>query len=130
MNQRTHTQPVTADVEFIIHYVISLMRSSTAKFVEEHFICNKLTLISTSSPPRSFYLQAQFVLCIAHTIRAMFASDCNFPKFISALLLLNASIFFVLFMNFYVQNYKKRRSQKVETTKTTVAMDVATKKVK
>lgn len=46
-----------------------------------------------------------------HTIRAMFAQDCQFPKFISALLLLNASIFFVLFMNFYVQNYKKRRNQ-------------------
>lgn len=56
MNQRTHTQPVTADVEFIIHYVISLMRSSTAKFVEEHFICNKLTLISTSSFSSTFFL--------------------------------------------------------------------------
>lgn len=55
--------------------------------------------------------QAQFVLCIVHTIRAMLAKDCSFPKFISALLLLNASIFFVLFMNFYIQNYKKRRVQ-------------------
>ena len=57
-----------------------------------------------------FCHQAQFVLCIVHTIRAMLAKDCQFPKFISALLLLNASIFFVLFMNFYIQNYKKRRT--------------------
>lgn len=56
------------------------------------------------------HLQAQFVLCIFHTIRAMLTKDCSFPKFISALLLLNASIFFVLFMNFYIQNYKKRRT--------------------
>lgn len=68
-----------------------------------------LRILNFLSFSRSF--QAQFVLCIFHTIRAMFASDCEFPKFISALLLLNASIFFVLFMNFYVQNYKKRRDQ-------------------
>ncbi|XP_055678077.1 elongation of very long chain fatty acids protein AAEL008004 [Lutzomyia longipalpis] len=52
---------------------------------------------------------AQFILCIAHTIRAL-VSDCQFPPVISALLLLNASIFFVLFMNFYIQNYNKQRS--------------------
>lgn len=44
----------------------------------------------------------------------MLAKDCQFPKFISALLLLNASIFFVLFMNFYIQNYKKRRTMEQE----------------
>lgn len=64
----------------------------------------------------ALFPQAQFVLCIAHTIRAMFAQDCSFPKFVSALLLLNASIFFVLFMNFYVQNYKKRRNQAAAVT--------------
>lgn len=51
--------------------------------------------------------QAQFILCIAHTIRAL-CTECNFPSFVSALLLLNASIFFVLFMNFYIQAYKKQ----------------------
>jgi len=50
---------------------------------------------------------AQFILCIAHTIRAL-CTDCGFPTFVSALLLLNASIFFVLFMNFYIQTYKKQ----------------------
>jgi hypothetical protein len=36
------------------------------------------------------------------------ATDCEFPAFVSALLLLNASIFFVLFMNFYIENYNKK----------------------
>lgn len=52
-------------------------------------------------------IQAQFILCIAHTIRAL-CTDCGFPSFVSALLLLNASIFFVLFMNFYIQAYRKQ----------------------
>lgn len=42
-------------------------------------------------------------------MRALYV-DCEFPKFLTALLLLNASIFFVLFMNFYVQNYKKQQA--------------------
>ncbi|XP_055378151.1 elongation of very long chain fatty acids protein 7 [Condylostylus longicornis] len=50
---------------------------------------------------------AQFILCIIHTTRALLNTQCQFSKFISALLLLNASIFFCLFMNFYVQNYNK-----------------------
>lgn len=51
----------------------------------------------------------QFILCIAHTIRAL-CSDCRFPIFVSGLLLINASIFFVLFMNFYIQAYKNKHA--------------------
>lgn len=40
----------------------------------------------------------------------MLTDDCEFPGFVSGLLLLNASIFFVLFMNFYIQNYNKRKA--------------------
>jgi len=50
------------------------------------------------------------VLCIFHTIRALFSNQCQFSKFISALLLLNASIFFCLFMNFYMQSYRKSKA--------------------
>ncbi|XP_004530051.1 elongation of very long chain fatty acids protein 7 [Ceratitis capitata] len=56
---------------------------------------------------------AQFVLCIVHTTRALISSQCQFSKFISCLLLLNASIFFCLFMNFYMASYKKSQSQKM-----------------
>lgn len=57
---------------------------------------------------------AQFVLCIGHCITAL-CTECAFPKFVSALLLLNSSIFFVLFMNFYVQSYRNKKSlQKTE----------------
>ncbi|KAM7362120.1 very long chain fatty acid elongase 7-like isoform 1-T1 [Cochliomyia hominivorax] len=59
---------------------------------------------------------AQFVLCIIHTMRALFSQQCQFSKFISALLLLNSSIFFCLFMNFYVQAYKKSKDQKTTVT--------------
>lgn len=41
--------------------------------------------------------------------------DCDFPAFLTGLLLLNASIFFVLFMNFYYQNYKKTQQLKIQT---------------
>ncbi|XP_050097079.1 elongation of very long chain fatty acids protein AAEL008004-like [Anopheles aquasalis] len=50
---------------------------------------------------------AQFVICIGHAIIAL-VTDCSYPKFVTFLLLCNASIFFVLFMNFYVQNYRKQ----------------------
>nr|XP_029711984.1 elongation of very long chain fatty acids protein 7 isoform X1 [Aedes albopictus] len=49
----------------------------------------------------------QFILCIAHCINAL-VSGCPFPRFISTLLLINASIFLVLFMNFYIQSYKHK----------------------
>ncbi|CAG9809246.1 unnamed protein product [Chironomus riparius] len=58
---------------------------------------------------------AQFVLCIFHNIRAL-CTDCTFPPFMSSLLLLNSIIFFVLFMNFYVQNFYKRKSAATATT--------------
>lgn len=71
-----------------------------------------------------FTLQAQFVLCIIHTLRALFSQQCQFSKFISALLLLNSTIFFCLFMNFYIQAYKKGKDQK-----TTVSSTAAIKSV-
>lgn len=42
-------------------------------------------------------------------------TDCAFPRFITYLLLLNASIFFVMFMNFYVENYRKAKAKVVGT---------------
>ncbi|XP_055531730.1 elongation of very long chain fatty acids protein 7-like isoform X2 [Wyeomyia smithii] len=51
----------------------------------------------------------QFILCIGHCINAL-VSGCPFPRFISTLLLINASIFLILFMNFYIQSYKRRPS--------------------
>ncbi|XP_055848572.1 elongation of very long chain fatty acids protein AAEL008004 isoform X2 [Episyrphus balteatus] len=60
---------------------------------------------------------AQFILCIGHTIRALFSNQCKFSKFISSLLLLNSLIFFCLFMNFYIQSYKKSNNNKLEAAK-------------
>ncbi|XP_035910239.1 elongation of very long chain fatty acids protein 7-like [Anopheles stephensi] len=49
----------------------------------------------------------QFVICIAHCINAL-ATGCPFPRFITTLLLINASIFLALFMNFYIESYKRK----------------------
>lgn len=46
--------------------------------------------------------------------------DCDFPAFLTGLLLLNATIFFVLFMNFYYQNYKKTQQLKIQTEKSAI----------
>ncbi|XP_053687079.1 elongation of very long chain fatty acids protein 7 [Sabethes cyaneus] len=51
----------------------------------------------------------QFILCIGHCINAL-VTGCPFPRFISTLLLINASIFLILFMNFYIASYKRRPS--------------------
>uniref|UniRef100_A0A182JIZ8 Elongation of very long chain fatty acids protein n=1 Tax=Anopheles atroparvus TaxID=41427 RepID=A0A182JIZ8_ANOAO len=56
---------------------------------------------------------AQFVICIGHAINALL-TDCAFPKFITLLLLCNATIFFVLFMNFYLENYRKQVEVKAD----------------
>lgn len=71
--------------------------------------------------------QIQFVICIGHTVRALCIS-CEFPAFMSFLLLLNSSIFFVMFMNFYVHSYnKKTAAPALAATSTTPAPMVAKK---
>uniref|UniRef100_A0AAG5DGJ0 Elongation of very long chain fatty acids protein n=1 Tax=Anopheles atroparvus TaxID=41427 RepID=A0AAG5DGJ0_ANOAO len=49
----------------------------------------------------------QFIICIAHCINAL-ATGCPFPRFISTLLLINATIFLALFMNFYIESYRRK----------------------
>uniref|UniRef100_A0A182LTF2 Elongation of very long chain fatty acids protein n=1 Tax=Anopheles culicifacies TaxID=139723 RepID=A0A182LTF2_9DIPT len=49
----------------------------------------------------------QFVICIAHCINAL-VTGCPFPRFISTLLLINATIFLALFMNFYIESYRRK----------------------
>uniref|UniRef100_A0A182Q457 Elongation of very long chain fatty acids protein n=1 Tax=Anopheles farauti TaxID=69004 RepID=A0A182Q457_9DIPT len=49
----------------------------------------------------------QFIICIAHCINAL-VTGCPFPRFISTLLLINATIFLALFMNFYIESYKRK----------------------
>ncbi|XP_055594233.1 elongation of very long chain fatty acids protein AAEL008004-like [Uranotaenia lowii] len=66
---------------------------------------------------------AQFIICIAHAINAL-VSDCAFPKFITALLLLNAVIFFVLFMDFYIQNYRRSAAKAKATDEAKKALQV------
>ncbi|KAL3269871.1 hypothetical protein HHI36_008928 [Cryptolaemus montrouzieri] len=53
----------------------------------------------------------QFTLVFIHSAQLLW-TDCGYPKFIGALLLLHSTIFFVLFSNFYYQTYKKTEEKK------------------
>lgn len=49
----------------------------------------------------------QFSIVFVHSGQLLF-TDCNFPKPISVLLVLNAAIFMYMFGSFYIKNYTKR----------------------
>ncbi|KYN44776.1 hypothetical protein ALC56_00771 [Trachymyrmex septentrionalis] len=53
----------------------------------------------------------QFFLVFVHSAQALIF-DCGYPKLIAALLLLHATIFFVLFSDFYRSAYRKGKSAK------------------
>lgn len=61
---------------------------------------------------------AQFFLVLFHSISAL-VYDCGYPRIIAACLILHSSIFIVLFMNFYIQAYKKP-VRKVEANNNTI----------
>ncbi|XP_053674532.1 elongation of very long chain fatty acids protein 7-like [Anopheles nili] len=63
----------------------------------------------------------QFIICIAHCINAL-VTGCPFPRFISTLLLINATIFLALFMNFYIESYKRKPKGKVTTDAAPIPM--------
>lgn len=123
-------KPLVVPIRFA-YFVAKICRWITPRMYCVCAFMDKMTLVlkidsTFRCTDRFIQLQAQFVLCIAHTIRAMFAQECDFPRLISFLLLLNASIFFVLFMNFYIQNYKKRRIQEQATQNTTKSSGTVT----
>ncbi|XP_021181973.3 very long chain fatty acid elongase 7 [Helicoverpa armigera] len=53
----------------------------------------------------------QFFMVLFHSMSAL-VYDCGYPKFIAAGLILHSTIFIVLFMNFYMQAYKKDKPKK------------------
>ncbi|XP_049543339.1 elongation of very long chain fatty acids protein 7 [Anopheles darlingi] len=66
----------------------------------------------------------QFIICIAHCINAL-VTGCPFPRFISTLLLINASIFLALFMNFYIESYKRKPRGTVATVAKSITVETA-----
>ncbi|KAJ0180128.1 hypothetical protein K1T71_004719 [Dendrolimus kikuchii] len=61
---------------------------------------------------------AQFFIVLFHSISAL-VNDCGYPRGIALFLIVHSTIFIVLFMNFYMQAYKKP-SRKVETNNNTI----------
>ena len=55
-----------------------------------------------------FFWQAQFVLTSSHALYNVCFGDCGFPRFFSLSSVIQSAIFFSLFMNFYLQAYKKK----------------------
>ncbi|CAB3228015.1 unnamed protein product [Arctia plantaginis] len=53
----------------------------------------------------------QFFMVLIHSISAL-VYDCGYPKIIASLLILHSTIFIVLFMNFYMQAYKKEKPKR------------------
>nr|XP_022313685.1 elongation of very long chain fatty acids protein 4-like [Crassostrea virginica] len=51
---------------------------------------------------------AQFVLTSSHALYNVCFGDCGFPRFFSLSSVIQSAIFFSLFMNFYLQAYKKK----------------------
>ena len=58
-----------------------------------------------------FTFQTQFLLCIVHCSQLFFMKDCEYPMIFCYWIFLYAFIFIVLFSNFYIQTYRKRRQQ-------------------
>lgn len=65
-----------------------------------------LSLSSTST-------QLQFSLCIIHAVHSLYI-DCNFPKWMHYTLIGYATSFLVLFTNFYIHAYIKKRGRKAK----------------
>jgi len=56
-------------------------------------------------------LQVQFFLVFVHSAQALIF-DCGYPKLVATLLLIHATIFFVLFSDFYRTAYRRGKSAK------------------
>ncbi|XP_066245564.1 very long chain fatty acid elongase 7-like [Euwallacea similis] len=50
----------------------------------------------------------QFMIVFAHASQLLY-NDCGYPKFMGPLMICNSTIFFVLFANFYYQNFIKKK---------------------
>ncbi|XP_070153472.1 very long chain fatty acid elongase 7 [Polyergus mexicanus] len=58
----------------------------------------------------------QFIIIFFHNMQMLF-TNCNFPKPLSFLLMLNSGLFIYMFGSFYVNNYMKSRNKRTKTTK-------------
>ncbi|KAF7270231.1 very long chain fatty acid elongase AAEL008004-like [Rhynchophorus ferrugineus] len=59
----------------------------------------------------------QFVLVFVHSAQLLW-TDCGYPQFMGALLLVHSTIFFILFSNFYYQTFIKPKKPTKPTLKT------------
>lgn len=58
----------------------------------------------------------QFATGFAHLVFLLFSSDCNIPKSFTLFYLGLASILYILFYNFYKENYKEKMSEDIKSS--------------
>lgn len=59
-----------------------------------------------------FSFQIQFLIIFVHNA-AVFFYECNFPKVLNTLCLLNSTAFIYMFGKFYINSYKKNNEAKI-----------------
>ncbi|CAK9797109.1 Elongation of very long chain fatty acids protein [Anthophora plagiata] len=88
-----------------------------------HIIMYTYYMLSSIGPQMNKYLWwkkylttlqlIQFCIIFVHSAQLLF-NGCNYPIFITFLLMLNAAIFIYMFGSFYVQNYIKNEKRKAD----------------
>ena len=59
----------------------------------------------------------QFATFFIHATFPLFIEGCTFPKFFSYVILFHGAMFFMLFANFYIQSYIRKKPKSAEKTK-------------
>lgn len=57
------------------------------------------------------------MVVFCHTFQIQFQPNCDFPKFIGALLSLNAALFTYMFSSFYIRSYNRKAKAAIEEKK-------------
>ena len=57
----------------------------------------------------------QFATFFIHATFPLFIKGCEFPKFFSYIILFHGAMFFLLFANFYIQAYLKKKPKSLKT---------------
>lgn len=94
---------------------------ANCEFVFPSLVDLKITIVTLinafSSSSSRWQMQIQFLIVFWHTFQIQFQPDCNFSKFIGALLSLNAALFTYMFSSFYIRSYNRAAKREIDEKK-------------